>query len=337
MSPDFNITIAGANPTALLKARMLSLKVHTSTGKKADSVEMTLDDRGNALAIPARGAVITLQIGYLGQSLVNAGQYTVDETGIKGGAGDTITISGKSADMRDGLKTTKNRSFHATTLGQVVAQIASDNGLTPQVHPDLAPIVIDHRDQTGESDMHFATRLAADHGAIVAPKGGRLIVVPRGAGFSASGGVLTPVTLGRADLRYWKQQSADRSAYGSVRGRHRNLQSGHEEYETSGSGDPVHTLRHVHSTAALAGRAAASKFKHLQQSSSKVSIEPVIGRPDLWAGRPIVLAGLRDGINGPWVCADVDHDINWSAGGFKTTVEATISGKDEEPAGGGGE
>ncbi len=178
--PAYSVTVGGASPNSAFAQRLLRIVLSETTGKDADTLEMEFDDRNNVLAIPAKGAVITLAIGYHGAALVAKGSFTFDTADIEGPP-DKIILHAKSGDMRDSLKAHKNRAWVNMTTAAIVNQIASENGLTAQTHPTLSGVQVAHKDQTNESDLHFLTRHGKDHDAIATVKGGKLIFAPRGA------------------------------------------------------------------------------------------------------------------------------------------------------------
>src|SRR6185369_1057851 len=111
---------------------------HTDNrGFEADTVEIDLDDTDGALDLPPRGAVLDLAFGWAADGVVHKGSYTVDEVAHHG-APDTLSIRARSADLRAGLTTQRERSWHATTLGAIVRTIADENGLIPVIPASLA-------------------------------------------------------------------------------------------------------------------------------------------------------------------------------------------------------
>ena len=322
--PAFTLTVAGEDRTGVIAGRLMALTVTDTIHHKGDELSLTIDDGDNAVATPAHGAVISLSIGYADGELVDQGRFTVDETEASGPP-DVLEVRGKSADMRAGLKAQKSRAWRATTLGAIVGQIASDNGLQPQIGDGLAGVQIAHRDQANESDLHFLTRLGREHDAVAAPKAGRLVFAPRGQAVSASGKPLDVLTLDRKDLTSWKAVSADRQKHGRVRARHRDTAGAADLYEEAGDAEPTRTLRHPHPDAATARQAAHATHSRLKREAHGVELE-LPGQPDAFAGRPLQLTGLRDGLAGRWIISKAEHDIDFRGGGYVTRLEATVDG-----------
>lgn len=325
VEPDFAVSIAGASRTEVLRERLTRLRLSSGTGMEADELELEFDDRDNAIELPKHGAIITLQIGYKGEALVDAGQFTVDETEVSGPP-DTLSVRGKSSDMRDSLKAQKSRSFHGMSASQIVDKIAGDNGLKGEVHPSIAGVHVAHRDQTNESDLHFVTRLGRDHDATAGVKGGKLILAPKGQAASVSGKPLAAVALTRSDLTTWRATVADRDKHGSVKAAYKVNTAAAIAYVTAG-GDtpPTKTLKAIHPTPEAATTAAHAEHRRGKRKSHGVELK-LPGRPEVLAGAPIRISGVRDGIDGDWIAFKVEHEIDFGSGGFSTDISASVDG-----------
>ncbi|MBS0353021.1 MAG: phage late control D family protein [Proteobacteria bacterium] len=212
----FRVDVDGKDITAQIRPRLIQLTHTDNRGFEADLVEIDLDDSDGALDLPARGAVLVVSLGWQQSGLVAKGSYTVDEVAHTG-TPDVLSIRARSADLRAGLTTQRERSWHDTTVGTIVETIASENDLIPLVHASLATLAVDHLDQTNESSANFLTRLAGLHDAIATVKDGRLLFVPTASGESASGKRLPPVTITRKSGDHHQFTIADRQTYKAVR------------------------------------------------------------------------------------------------------------------------
>lgn len=322
------IEAEGRDVTAVFQDRLLSITVTDNSGEQADEIEIELDDRGNLVEEPRRGVMLTVHLGWMGEALEPVGRFVVDEAWPEGPP-DILKIKGKSADMKRGLKAARTRAWRETTVGDIVGQIAGEHDLEAAVAGDLAGQAIGHLDQTNESDMHFLTRLGRDYGAVAAPKGGKLVFAPPASGQSVSGRSLQAVTLDRTDLIRWAGVTADRDAFGTVRARYRDLGKAKTSYARAGGGDPVKTLRTTYPTEAQAKAAAEAELARLGRAEGGVELE-MDGRPEIAAQTPITLTGLRPSLSRRWVATSVEHRLDWSSGGFVTTVRANLTGKSDD-------
>ena len=116
ITPAFMLTLGGDDITDNLSHRLLSLTMTDNRGFEADQLDIELDDSDGQLAMPARGAVLSLFLGWKGSALIGKGQFTVDEIEHRG-APDTLTIRARSADFRGSLNSRREVSYHDTTLG----------------------------------------------------------------------------------------------------------------------------------------------------------------------------------------------------------------------------
>ena len=316
--PDFKLVVGSADVTARVRDRLQSIVVIDNSGEESDTVEIVIDDRGNLVESPRKGAVLDVSLGWLGDELFHLGKFTVDEV-EPSGPPDILTIRGKAADMRQGFKAQRSRSFRDTTIGAIVARIATENGLTPACAESLKATPIAHRDQTNESDLHFLTRLGRDYGAVAAPKDGRLVFAPASTGLSASGQSLGRVTLGRADLTTWRGLAADRDGHGRVRARWRDPRTARTRIASAGSGDPTKTLRNLYPNEAAAKAAAEAELSRLKGGEAGVELT-LPGRAALVAQTPITVTGLRAELAGDWIVSTAEHRAMFDGEGFVTRI-----------------
>ncbi|EJW6539848.1 phage late control D family protein, partial [Salmonella enterica subsp. enterica serovar Schwarzengrund] len=214
-SPAFSITIEGKDVTTVMDARLMSLTLTDNRGFEADQLDLELDDADGLIALPRRGAVIQLALGWKGQPLFPKGAFTVDEI-EHSGAPDRLTIRARSADFRETLNTRREKSWHQTTVGEVVKEIAARHNLKVALGQDLTNKALDHMDQTNESDASFLMKLARQYGAIASVKDGNLLFIRQGQGRTASGKQLPVITITRKAGDGHRFTLADRGAYTGV-------------------------------------------------------------------------------------------------------------------------
>lgn len=170
------LTLESKDITGNISDRLINLSMTDNRGFEADQLDIELDDTDGLVALPIRGAVLSLYLGWKGFALVSKGRFTVDEVEHRG-APDTVTIRARSADFRGTLNSRREESWHDTTLGAIVSAIAERNKLTASVADSLAGIQIPHIDQSQESDAVFLSRLADRNGGAVSVKAGKLLML----------------------------------------------------------------------------------------------------------------------------------------------------------------
>lgn len=327
-APAYRLTIDGVDITPRINGRLVSLTLTDNRGLEADTLDLLLSDHDGALELPPKGAEIQAAIGWTHAGLVDKGTFIVDEIEHTGSP-DQLGIRARSADMREQLPARKTRSWHRTTVGEIVSQIAAEHGLESVVEQHLAGIRINHRDQTSESDLNFLTRLAANYGAIATIKAGKLLFIPAAAATTANGTPLPTITIERSAGDQHRYVIADRDAYTGVRAYWNNVSGGKRQPVIAGVGDNAKELRETYASKADAIAAARAELERLQRGVAEFSMTLARGREELIAETPIHLRGFKPEIDATeWVTTKVVHHL--SDGGFTSTIEAELWGKNEQ-------
>lgn len=320
-APSYRLVVNGVDITPRVNGRLNSLTLTDNRGLEADTLDLALADHDGALELPPKGAEIQVAIGWEGD-LVDKGTFIVDEI-EHSGAPDQLRIRARSADMREQLPGRKSRSWHKTTVGALVRQIATEHGLTAVVGDTLANIRISHLDQTDESDLHLLTRLAERYDAIATIKAGRLLFIPAGEARTATGKPLPLVTIDRSDGDQHRYVITDRDAYTGVKAYWNNVSGGRREVVIAGLGDNAKELRATYASAADALAAANAELLRLQRGVAEFSMTLAHGRPELIAETPIRLRGFKPEIDATdWVATKVTHQLSDS--GFTSSLEAEV-------------
>ncbi|MFJ3410574.1 phage late control D family protein [Pseudomonas protegens] len=312
--PAFRITVDGNDIAQLISPRLMSLQLTDNRGIEADQLSITLSDHDGLLAIPPKGAVVRLWLGWSDTGLVDKGTYTVDET-EHSGAPDVLSIRARSADLRKGLKTKRERSWSNTTLGDVLGDIAIGNGLTATIAGALDGLPILQLDQANESDANLISRVGEEFDAVVTVKAGCLLCIPAGGGKTASGMELPHITLTRADGDQHRYLQADRDSYDGVRAYFYDVNSAKKQEAIAGGGDNLKDLRHTFSDRQSALRAARAEFNRLQRGSATLSYTLAVGRPDLIPELTYTLEGVKPEIDAIiWYGGNVQHSLSADSG-----------------------
>ena len=320
MTPTFRIVADGADITALINDRLLSLRTSDKPGMESDDFELRIDDRDSAVSLPSRGASIEVFLGYSGTALTRLGRYTVDEVELSGPP-DTLVIRGKASDMRGSGKTTRSGSWEGVSLASIVKDVAARNGWSPVCPVDT---VVPRADQLSESDFNFITRLSKQFDCTAKVADGKLLVMQRQGGQSASGKALGAITLTRSDVSRWQFRLGDRSAHKAVGAKHQDKKTGKLAIVTLDNDEapdglpPVHTDRHIYPNKSAAEQAAKARLAAFNRSTAAVRLE-MPGRTDLFAERTINAQGFKVGLDGEYLVDSVEQVFTQS--GWSTTVE----------------
>ena len=318
--PAYRLTVDGLDIAQLISPRLMSLELTDNRGVEADQLSITLSDHDGLLTIPPKGAVLRLWLGWSDTGLVDKGTYTVDET-EHSGAPDVLSIRARSADLRKGLKTKRERSWSNTTLGDVLGDIAIGNGLTATIAGALDGLPILQLDQANESDANLISRLGEEFDAVASVKAGCLMCLPAGGGKTASGMDLPHIVLTREDGDQHRYLQADRDSYDGVRAYYYDVNSAKKQEAIAGGGDNLKDLRHTYSDQQSALRAARAEFRRLQRGSATLSYTLAMGRPDLIPELTYTLQGVKEEIDEIiWYGGNVQHSLS-ADGGYTVSLE----------------
>ncbi|MDR5775928.1 MULTISPECIES: phage late control D family protein, partial [unclassified Caballeronia] len=318
-------TLDGRDLSRQIAPKLISLTLSESRAEESDTLDLVIDDSKNTFAIPKRGANIRVAIGWVGESLVDKGVFTVDEI-EHSGAPDIITIRARSASMTHAMHERREQSWHGQTLGAIVRTIASRHSLKAAVSEVLASVAIAHIDQTHESDMSFLTRLARRFDAVMNVKDLHLLFMPIGTGKTASGRALAEVTLTRKDGDSHRYHVAQRESYSAVRahwhsngaGKRRSVVIGGENNRN------VKVLPEDYASEPEARAAAKAEYARVQRSQATMDYTLARGRAEVFPELPVTIKGFKPEIDDtPWLVKRVVHTLTGDAG-FATSIELEV-------------
>ncbi|HFT0377098.1 TPA: phage late control D family protein [Enterobacter mori] len=366
IAPDFMLKLDDRDITQNVSPRLISMSMTDKRGLEADQLDIQLDDSDGLLTLPARGATLSLWLGWEGAPLLQKGNFTIDTIEFQG-APDKLTIRGCSADFRGKLNVRREQSWHDTTIGAIVNTIAQRNQLTASVAAGLSSITISHIDQSQETDAAFLTRLAERNGAFVSIKAGKVIFMKAGQAVTAGGTPIPLMVIERGDGDRHLFSVADRENYSGVTAKWlqtrdpkkqnpqlsiNRLSEGqvpealmHPEAAapTVGAGDKaqkpqemlvgsaenVFELTTVYASEEQALRAAEAKWRALQRGTVKFSIQLALGRADLFPETPVLVNGFKRVIDEQaWIISEVVHTLSES--GFTTRLNLELNATDEK-------
>ncbi|VFS75789.1 Phage protein D [Raoultella terrigena] len=331
----------GGKALTVLDEKLISLELTDNRGFNADELTISVDDSQGDIALPPRGAELSVSLGWLGVPLIYKGIYIVDEVSHSGPP-DRIDITARSADFRDEFNVKREVSWHDVTVERIVSAIAHRYKLKPIISEQLMSAEIDHADQTQESDMSFLTRMADILGSIATVKNGCLLFILPGGGVSANGKALPEFAITRSSGDRHSFRIADRDAYTGVQAYWLDLDFGKKKKVTvrkrkktaekkprsssregdyiAGEDGNVFVLRTTYSSEIAAQRAAAAKWQQLQRGAAEFNLTLAYGRADLYPEMHGTVTGFKGAIdNQDWIIAKATHSIDDN--GFQTRLE----------------
>lgn len=260
---------------------------------------------------------------------------------------NALTIRARSADFRETLNTRREKSWHQTTVGEVVKEIAARHNLNVALGTDLTEKTLDHLDQTNESDASFLMKLARQYGAIASVKDGNLLFIRQGQGRTASGKPLPVITLTRKAGDGHRFTLADRGAYTGViaswlhtrepkkkettkvkrRRKKTAAPKAPEEKQGDylvGTDENVLVLNRTYANRGNAERAAKMQWERLQRGVASFSMQLAEGRADLYTEMPVKVRGFKQPIDDvEWTITTLTHTVNPDSG-FTTSLDLEV-------------
>ncbi|MEM8555989.1 MAG: contractile injection system protein, VgrG/Pvc8 family [Pseudomonadota bacterium] len=317
MRPVFAILADGADVTAAINSRLVSLTVTDVVGSEVDTCELVVDDRNGEVVPPPHQAQLTVSMGFAERGLVELGTFLVDETRSSGPPA-TLAISASAADMNGGIRAPRTKSWEAKSVGDMVREIAGDHGLEAAVAERLDGITLPFVAQSAESDLNFLERLARQYNFRFAPKSGRLVALERSSDTLPDGTATPEVALDRGDLRSWDLGLPDRGRYGRIKVRWQNVGTGTTEVITVGEDLPERELRHIYDSAEAAAQAATAALQSAQTSTAAGKLNLATFRGDIFAGSRVRLTNFQAALVGPYTVTRVEHRLSTE---FTTTLD----------------
>ncbi|WP_294327992.1 contractile injection system protein, VgrG/Pvc8 family [uncultured Sphingomonas sp.] len=325
--PDFRVEVNGRDITPVLRearpgprtadrprTRLVSLGLIDKRGSDADQLDLVIDDSDGGVELPPTGATIRVSLGWrsgpdVTPGLVDMGTYIVDDVGHSGPP-DQITIRARAADFTGAMRVRRERSWHGTTLGAIVADVAQAHGLKPRCAAALASIAVTAKAQSRESDLAFLRRLGADHDAVATIKDGNLILKPTADCATVSGTALPAVTIRRRDGDRHDYQVQKQEEATGVSADWHDRDSAKKRTVTAGKAEGARKLSRTFASEADARAAAKAEAGRTSRQPRTLSLSLALGRPDLKPETPITVSGFKAAIDAQrWVLAEVAHTL----------------------------
>ncbi|MEH6450392.1 MAG: hypothetical protein V7765_17105 [Oleispira sp.] len=270
--------------------------------------------------MPEPDADLQLWLPYQG-TFVDMGFFKVDTCELSGPPA-VISIQARSADISDSLKQKRDVSYSETTLKAILNTVAGRNKLTARIATKIGATLIDHLDQTDESDLSFIARMGELYDAVSSIKSNYLIFMPSGQAKTTSGASIEAINIDLnqcEDYRYQKRKIT----YTGVKAFWNDSAYGKRTPEIVGSESNPFIIRGSFRSLDQAKNAATAKWAALQREDIHVELSLDHGNPLIITESPLV---LQEGFAAEMKALDlityrIVHNIDESSG-YKTSLEA---------------
>jgi hypothetical protein len=225
MTPAYLVTANGANITAALKQRLMSISISDEINQESGAArgtshtcEIELDDRDAAIALPSMGALLNVSMGYKETGLAKMGTFRVDEIELEGPE-RRIVIRARAADTNSAktmprIMGAKSRTWEPSTVGAIAAKIAGEHGWSAVVESAIAAKATANIVQNAQDDIGFLKSVVAETApdAYCTLAGGVIVISPVASGKTATGKAMPTVAIAHTDAISWHATMSVRGA-----------------------------------------------------------------------------------------------------------------------------
>ena len=329
--PAFELAYNGKAITAEVAPYVTAITYTDNLTGESDDLDVELEDTDGRWInawYPEKGAVLTLKFGYLGQTLVKAGVFAVDEVNLSGPP-SVVKIRALATGVQEAVRTRNSKPYEKTTLAAIAQRIAKRHKM--KLIGKVEALQIDRATQYHETDLQFLSRLAAEYGyAFKVTENNTKMVFWKTADLHGQKPIrtFTPADMisynasdkitdvpGDAQVKYHDPKTKKLVVYGVKEGQ--TTVVGQTNAGKSASADTVKMSRRAPTKQAAEAMAAAElDRRHLDRTSAEIEIE---GDAGLAAGAVIELAGLGR-LSGNYTMTKVTHRIT-RGNGFTSSLE----------------
>lgn len=326
--PAWRVTLDGRDLTGAMAPRLIRLTVTECRSEELDQLDIELSDHDGLLEIPGKDAVLTVALGWKQGGMVDKGRFVVDEIEHRGSP-DVLTLRARSADLLATMRVRVERSYHDTTVGGIVEQIAGLHGLRARVGASGSERIA-HIDQT-ESDLAFLTRLGRRYDQVATVKDGNLLFLPALDAKAASGRGLPTFHVARSDGDRHRYHVTGRDAYSGVRAFWHDPRRGRRRSVLAGESGNAKRLRDTFATEADALAEAKAEWQRIQRGVATLEFSVARGRPEIGPQSPVQFSGLKPPISTTeWQVKRAEHIID--AQGLRSELELELRGAEQAEA-----
>jgi uncharacterized protein len=184
-SPQWILSYLGVNITSDVSEMVVAIRYVDRLEGASGELEVELEDSEKLWQgpwYPALGDVVSLQIGYSGEALLDCGSFQIDELELDGPP-DVIRLRCLAAYIVPAMRTANTVAYENVGILEIAAQIATKYALalvvaSSESENDLMFARVTQRRQT---DLEFLKRLAREHNFDFTVRAGQLIFYERAA------------------------------------------------------------------------------------------------------------------------------------------------------------
>jgi uncharacterized protein len=328
--PGWQLSYRGVGITAKIEKMVEGITYTSHAGGLSGDLEVELEDRDlrwQGPWFPTQGDVVSLSIGYVGEGLVDCGEFQVDEIELNGPP-DVVKMKCLAAYITPTLRTPNTANYENQTLLQIAQTIAAKNGFTLLGAAETINVSFKTQMQNNETDLEFLQRVAGDNGYEFQVKPPNLIFYSR----TALEAQTAAFAIARTDVERFSFKTRSKAIYKAAQVTYhdpdtKKLISGAASFTgpaaghgASGSWAPSDTLKIItrceNGMDAKAKAEAALHAHNMLQVTGNLSLP---GSTKLAGGAVISIAGFAV-FDGNYLITEARHKLERSSG-YSTEIE----------------
>lgn len=331
-TPIYRIFKGGEDITGRFNDRTTQIRVDLQAGDgNDDQCTIMVDDRDWRVGRPIPGEDIQVWLGYLEVGLAYLGTFEIDDVTFLGPP-RSIKLVGKSTGSNDIQKAPAIREFDNKSVGDILGQMAEQSGLGLSISGDLAGIKIPFKNQ-GASNLHTINQLERLTGAVAKVVDGKLMFIKRDGAETASGIALPTLVLRPEHFGTWQVRYSSKPGYGSVKAAWRDKETGVRKWVDAAVGGGslankftgAFNIQGIFNSQEEAQQAAQSQAGNFARAEVTAEFDLAKGDPWIRDQQPLLVSGMRDGINGSYVISRATHTYIKNTG-IKSQLECKAPG-----------
>jgi phage protein D len=182
-SPQWILSYLGVNITADVSQMVLAIRYVDRLDGASGELEVELEDSAKQWQgpwYPTLGDVVSLQIGYRGEALLDCGEFQIDELELDGPP-DVMKLRCLAAYITPPMRTANTVAYENIGIVEIAGLIAAKYGLTMVTasSESESDVVFARVTQRRQTDLEFLKRLAREHNFDFTVRAGQLIFYSR--------------------------------------------------------------------------------------------------------------------------------------------------------------
>jgi uncharacterized protein len=182
-APQWILTYSGVNISADVSQMVVAIRYVDRLDGASGELELELEDstkQWQGAWYPMLGDIVSLQIGYSGELLLDCGEFQIDELELDGPP-DVMRLRCLAAYITSAMRTANTVAYESMGIVEIAGQIARKYGLAlvTASSESESDVVFARVTQRRQMDLEFLKRLAREHNFDFTVRAGQLVFYER--------------------------------------------------------------------------------------------------------------------------------------------------------------